>query len=232
MIAAAKNLALEAAQRPIDVHVDTGGGPSGYLGPAAILVGVILAYVFATKNVRRELAAAGKRQVRELRHDREMQVIAEKRAVLDDATEVLISAIDALSGFASNLLATELTRRKMEAAPEGSEHREAYANKWHKMISDTTAEMTTTVARINALHPALLRLRLRLPENDPIYVQYRAAVTAIDAAYDTEREKEVTDLRSDEELKAADKARSLLPHRLNQWVQSVRAWNDSLAGPE
>jgi hypothetical protein len=232
VFAAAQSLTLEAPRGPIDVHVtSTDGGLIVYLGPLAILIAAYLAYVFATRNVRREMAAAEKRQEKQLQHDREMQAIAGSRAALDDVTEVLTSAIDGITGFASNLLVTELTRRKMEAAPEGSEHRAAYEAKWHEMASTTTAEMSIAVTRLNALQPALLRLRLRFPEDDDIYVKYRSAADTLDAIYDLERKKEVTDLRTDDELAASNEARSQLPGFLTDWVQAVRAWNDSLLEP-
>jgi hypothetical protein len=232
VLAAAQALRLEAPSGPIDVHVTgTDAGLIAYLGPLAILGAAYLAYRFATKNVRREIAAAEKRQERQLQHDREMQAIAGSRAALDDVTEVLISAINGITDFASNLLATEMTRRKMEAAPEGSEQRAAYEAKWHEMASTTTAEMSIAVTQLNALQPALLRLRLRFPEEDPIYAKYRNAAGVLDAIYDLEREKEVTDLRTDEELKASSDARSQLPGFLADWVQAVRAWNTSLLEP-
>lgn len=87
-------------------------------------------------------------------------------------------------------------------------------------------------SRLNALQPALLRLRLRFPEDDDIYVKYRDAAGALDVIYDLERKKEVTDLRTNDELAASNDAVGQLPGFLTAWVQAVRAWNDSLLGPE
>ena len=160
-----------------------------------------------------------------------MQLTAGIRATVDDATEALTGAIDALAGFASKTLGTEHVRRRMEAAQQDSEGRETLKTKWLELASETTSEMSIAVTRINALQAALLRLRLRFPEHHGVYVKYRSTVDALDAVYDVHRQKAVTDLRTDEELRAANDARSQLPQYLNEWVTAVRTWNDSLVAP-
>jgi hypothetical protein len=232
VIALAQSVILETMRGPIDVHI-TGpnGSLSDYLGPATVLVAAYLAYLFATKNVKREIAAAEKRQQTELRHDRELQVLAGNRATVDNATEALTNAIDAFAGFASKVLGVEMVRRQMEGAPKDSEDREVFKGRWIEMTSEATSEMSTAVMRINALQATLLRLRLRFPEDHDIYITYKSAVDALDTIYDIHRQKAVTQLRTDEELAAANEARNQLPQYLSAWVEAVRSWNDALLAP-
>ena len=166
VIAAAQSLAVETVRGPIDVRVT---GPSGgigitdFLAPAAVIVAAFLAYLFATKNVKREIAAAETRQATELRHDRELQVLAGTRETVDDATKALSSAIDAFAEFFAKTLGAEFVHHQMENAPEGSEIREAFKGRWVEMASETTDDTGLAVTRLSALQAALLRLRLRFP---------------------------------------------------------------------
>ena len=205
------------------------------LGPAAIVVaavaGAILAYKLSSRNVEREMRAADSRQANQLQHDRDLRATEDKRATVDSVTEELTAGIDAISDFAASQQVAELAKNEMELAAPGSEQ-VAYRAIWEERIDETNAQMSKAVTRTNALQAALVRLRIRFPEEDEIYVRYRAVVNQLDAVYEAERAGGVRGRRSNEELAAASSERDKIALRLNEYVGAARTWAQTVTAPE
>jgi hypothetical protein len=227
---------LIALKQPLEV--EQVGGPSlpwDLLGPAAIVlaafIGAVAAAWYASRNVRKELNAADLRLRRQLKHDQEMRSREAIRRTLDQVTDVLTEAMDALADFVGEVVSCGEHARDADAAVGGSKEQQEARRALTESMEAVTRSMTTTQGKVMKLSAARLRLRLRFEETDPVYRNFDLTCDAVLASY--EREVEASGrARSDDELTEATGGRMEVARRLRLYTDAVRDWQSSVIEPE
>jgi hypothetical protein len=213
----------------LEVHLV--GGPSSLAqlaGPAAIVIaalaGAYFAARYASRNVARELKAADRRLRLQLRHDQSMRSREATRETLDDVTDNLTNAMNSLAAYTAALMTIEQITGALEEASDESQ-KENIQRSLDRLDDEIAKRRQLSHDAAAQLPPAQLRLRLRFPENHPVYEAFRVVVEAVSDSEDEEL-KNGGEPRTDEHLAAAEEIRRRIPKNLNAYAAAVRDWMD------
>jgi hypothetical protein len=210
-------------------------------GPFAIASGALLGVWFSNRN-------AGKRHEEQLSHDRDLheqrltldrqlhadqlandravRAREETRAVIDEVTSSLTDAMDALANFVANRNNLERTARE-QAESESLEEREHRQEAWNEDLNSLTDALGSAFRSMETLRPSQLRLRLRFPEEHPIYRGFVLVCSAVERAV-TLVANDGTEIRTEEVLAEEEESRVEVARRLGEYVRAVRSWGEEL----
>lgn len=209
------------------------------VGPFAIAVGALVGVWFSNR-------AAGNRHKEQLDHDRDLhekrraldrelnarqlesdraiRAMEETRSTIDEVTNVLTNAMDALTKFVgerSNLERIEIE----QAASDTLEEREEHQRHWNAALASFTESLVPTYQAVEALRPAQLRLRLRFPDEHPVFTSFVLVCAAVENALTLVAE-DGTEIRSEEVLAEEEEARVEVSRQLVGYVEAVRKWSE------
>jgi hypothetical protein len=196
----------------------------------AAVVGAHFAARYAGRNVAKELAAADVRLKRELRH---AQVIREKEAArrtLDEATNIVTDAMDALVDYSARIKTREDVARVAANAHEGSDAKAELDQALDALVEEISERADACHAATRKLRPAYVRLQLRFPANHSVTESFAALMQAIRASEVQER-GQGGKVREDDELAEAEKARAEVPVCLKAYVAAARTWMEAVVEP-
>jgi hypothetical protein len=151
------------------------------------------------------------------------------RQTLDQVTDDLTEAMDALADFAAEVDTCGERARDADTA-EGSKERDAARRALVKSMEEITRSMVTTKVKVTKLNAARLRLRLRFDDSHAVYRNFDLTCNAVLAAF--EGEVEVSGKgRTDDERTEAQGRFMEVAKCLGLYSNAVWDWHNSVIEP-